>query len=301
MSLSLLLPENGVIDLLTTWPDEPRIYERGTTELDDTVTTDFLNEYVRTGCVPANEIAVVKAPNPSLNRDAFTSNGRTDAEKLWGFHQKGFTLRLGNLQRVIPFFAQVSRRVQEETGGYSNYVHAFLTPPGNQGLRHHWDQQMAVIVQVSGIKRWQLWRPPVEAPMREFNESFRVWKDHYIPTWEASGPDREVDLKAGQSLLLPRGWVHNPHVLDSDEPSVHLTFAIRERTQLWLSEKLLASAISDEEFRRIILPGQMHGMALMQQLAYAREALVRHLAGLDLSEVASDVVQAALTELEYAS
>ncbi|MEV6815655.1 hypothetical protein AB0M52_26550, partial [Micromonospora sp. NPDC051296] len=30
--------------------------------------------------------------------------------------------------------------IQEETG-YSNYIHAFLTPGREQGLRHHWDQQ----------------------------------------------------------------------------------------------------------------------------------------------------------------
>ncbi|RYJ29701.1 hypothetical protein CU044_1821 [Streptomyces sp. L-9-10] len=151
------------------------MYQRDTTELDRTVTSAFLNDYIATGCVPASEIAVVKAPGPSLNRDAFMTDGRTDPDKLRKLYRNGYTLRLGNLQRVIPFMARVSRAIQEETG-YSNYVHAFLTPPGNQGLRHHWDQQMAVIVQAAGVKRWQLWRPPVEAPMREFNESWRVWR-----------------------------------------------------------------------------------------------------------------------------
>ncbi|WP_405751742.1 cupin domain-containing protein [Streptomyces sp. NBC_00012] len=299
MSLRLLLPENGVVDLLTTWPDEPRVYERGSTALDATVTADFLDEYVETGCVPANEIAVVKAPNPSLNRDAFMRNGRTDAAKLRQLHDQGFTIRLGNLQRVVPFLARVSRCIQEETAGYSNYVHAFLTPPGNQGLRHHWDQQMAVIVQVAGVKRWQLWRPPVVAPMREYNESWRVWRDDYIPRWEAAGPDLEFDLKAGQSLVLPRGWVHNPSVAEFDKRSLHLTFAIRERTRLWLAEQLLAGAIEREEFRRVVLPGEMRGMALSRQLAVARSALLEYVAELDLSEVASAAGHAAMTELEY--
>lgn len=62
MSLSLLLPETGVADLLTSWPDEPRVYQRDTTELDRTVTSASLDDYVATGCVPASEIAVVKAP-----------------------------------------------------------------------------------------------------------------------------------------------------------------------------------------------------------------------------------------------
>ncbi|WP_406348479.1 cupin domain-containing protein [Streptomyces sp. NBC_00144] len=298
MSLRLLLPEEGVSDLLHAWPTEPRVYERGKTALDEVITADFLKDYLFTGCAPAEEIAVVKSPNPSLNRGAFITGGRTDAAKLRRLHDSGHTIRLGNLQRVVPYMARVSRHIQEETG-YSNYVHAFLTPPGNQGLRHHWDQQMAVIVQTAGVKRWPLWRPPVEAPMREFNESFRVWKDDYIPVWEAAGPDMEIDLEPGQSLLLPRGWVHNPHVLDSDEPSVHLTFAIRERTSLWLAEKLVAGAIEEDRFRRVIRPGELEGAELGRQLLGTRDALVQYLAGLDVTRVALEVRQAARTEREY--
>ncbi|AKJ12905.1 cupin [Streptomyces incarnatus] len=284
--------------LLTTWPDEPRVFERGRTELDEALTEDLLEDYAFTGCVPVHEIAVVKAPAPSLNQNAYMTNGRTDAVKLRKLYGNGYTIRLGNLQRVIPFLATVSRGIQKESG-FSNYIHAFLTPPGNQGLRHHWDQQMAVIVQVHGIKRWQLWRPPVESPMREYNESWRVWRHHYIPNWEAAGPDFEIDLKAGQSLLLPRGWVHNPLVVDENEHSAHLTFAIRERTPLWLAEKLVADAIEDPEFRRILLPGDVTGPALVDRMREVRRALHAHLDGLDLDDLVSTVRQAALTELEY--
>ncbi|MEU1023358.1 cupin domain-containing protein [Streptomyces sp. NPDC005904] len=299
MSLRLLLPENGVTDLLTSWPDEPRVYERGKTALDEVASAEVIRGYVFRGCVPAEEIAIVKAPNPSLNQKAFTTDGRADRAKLARLYESGHTIRLGNLQRVIPAMAQVSRDIQQETG-YSNYIHTFLTPPANQGLRHHWDQQMAVIVQIAGTKRWQLWEPPVEAPMREHNESWRVWRDHYISTWEAAGPDMEVDLQPGQSLLVPRGWVHNPHVV-TDEDSIHLTFAIRERTPMWLVEKLVADAIEDPEFRRIILPGDITGGALVERLREARQALRRHLDSLNVDDLVPAVRQMALTELEYST
>lgn len=300
MSLKLLLPERGVTELLSEWPEEPRVHRRDVGPLDCTVTAKFLNEYGDTGCFPPQEIAVVKAPNPSLNQNAYMANGRTDPTKLRKLYDRGFTIRLGNLQRVIPFMAGVSRDIQRETG-YSNYIHAFLTPPGNQGLRHHWDQQMAVIVQVAGVKRWQLWRPVIEAPMREYNESWRVWKDNYIPDWEAAGPDMEIDLHAGQSLLLPRGWVHNPHVTDSTEDSVHLTFAIRERTPLWIAEQLVARAIEDPGFRRIIQPGDLDGEALVTRMGEVRQALIKHVQGLDLYCLARKVRDAARAELEYST
>lgn len=298
MSLNLLLPEKGVAELLGAWPDEPRVYDRVWTAFDRAVTEGFLSDYAFAGCVPAPEIAVMKAPAPSLHPNSYLTDGRTDAAKLRKLYGTGHTIRLGNLQRVIPYIAALAQGIQQETG-FSNYVHAFLTPAGEQGLRHHWDQQMAVIVQVAGTKRWPLWRPPVEAPMREYLESWRVWQPHYIPSWEAAGPEVVIDLRAGQSLLLPRGWVHNPHVADESEHSVHLTFAIRERTPLWLAEKLVAEAIKDPAFRRVIPPRDITGPALADRAQEARQALCEHLGKLDLDSLLPALHEAAKTELEY--
>ncbi|WP_233435868.1 hypothetical protein [Streptomyces anulatus] len=132
MSLSLLLPRPGVAALLTSWPDEPCGYEREAGALDRVITAESIDHYIGTGCVPADEIAVASygaAPHPDRHRTA----GRTDPAKLRRLYEDGHTIRLGNLQRVVPFLADVSRGIQRETG-FSNYSHAFVTPPGRQGL-----------------------------------------------------------------------------------------------------------------------------------------------------------------------
>ncbi|MDT9695382.1 JmjC domain-containing protein [Streptomyces sp. P17] len=296
MSLRLLLPPEGVADLLATWPDEPRVYERGRTEVDEAMSLDVFTELIDTGCVPPDEVAVVKAGPAS--RTAFLTNGRTDPAKLRRLADQGYTIRLGNMQRWLPFFRRLSQSIKEETG-YSNYASAFLTPEGEQGLLHHWDQQMGVIVQVAGTKTWQLWKPPIEAPMREWGESFRVWREDFIPEWEAAGPDLTIELNTGQTLLLPRGWVHNPHALHHDEPSLHLTFAIKERTPLWLAEQLLARAIEQPEFRRVVLPGELEESVLADQLSETTRALVAFLTELDMKAMAGLVRKAAVTDLEY--
>ncbi|MFF0139643.1 JmjC domain-containing protein [Streptomyces sp. NPDC005227] len=297
MSLRLLLPREGLADLQTGWPTQPRVYETGPSGLHDSASADQLAEWIDTGCIPAAEIAVMRA-GPALNPGAFKTGDRLDPVKLRKLYASGYTIRLGNLQRVIPSFARICEAIQQETG-YSNYVHAFLTPAGEQGLLHHWDQQMAVIVQMAGSKTWQLWKPVYDSPMREYQESFRVWQNDFIPAWEEAGPDMEIDLRAGQTMLLPRGWVHNPHALNSGEDSVHLTFAIRERTPLWLAEKLLERAIEDSGFRRIIEPRDMGEVALVDRLDETRQALVGFLADLDVTRLAPSVREAALTELEY--
>jgi hypothetical protein len=134
--------------------------------------------------------------------------------------------------------------------------------------------------------------------MREYNESWRVWKDTYVQEWQASGPDLTIDLHPGQSLILPRGWVHNPRVT-TEHPAAHLTIAIRERTPVWLAEKLTAPVSDDPGFRRVIRPGQLTGPGLAAEIAATRDALIKHLTGLDPQAAAAAIREAALTELEY--
>lgn len=298
MSLRLLLPEDAVADLLTRWPDEVRVYDRPCTALDRELSTAALFDWIDTGCAPTAEIAVVKAPHIQLTPLAYSTHGRTDATRLRKHYDSGHTIRVGNLQRVMPFMAHLTRGIQQETG-YSNYAHAFFTPPSQQGLQHHWDQQMAIIVQVAGTKRWELWKPVVDAPMREHLESFRVWRDDYLPTWTAAGPDQVVDLRAGQAMLLPRGWVHNPYNADPDEPSVHLTFAIRERTPYWIAEELVKGAIHDPAFRQIVLPCDLNGPSLQAVAEKTRNELLAYLEGLDPVEFADGLRRLARTTLEY--
>ncbi|MEU4178381.1 hypothetical protein [Streptomyces sp. NPDC026589] len=113
------------------------------------------------------------------------------------------------------------------------------------------------------------------------------------------GPDLEVDLRPGQSLLLPRGWVHNPHTLDAKARSIHLTFAIRERTPVWIAEKLVGGVIEKDAFRRVILPGDITGQRLSAHVRDVRQALIEHLAGLDVNDFAQSLYRAAVSEKEY--
>lgn len=298
MSLQHLLPPDGVEELMTRWPDEPAVYDRGRTDV-DTITADWLWEHVRLGCVPPEEVRAVKSDVPSITAHAYSTHGRLDGARLLALYERGYTIRLGNLQRCMAAVGRMSREIQQETG-YSNYVHAFMTPTGRQGLSHHWDQQMAVIVQLEGVKRWELWAPVVSAPMRTYNDSGRVWREEWVDDWERRGPDQVVLLEPGQSLLVPRGWIHNPLVpKDGGKDSVHLTFAIRERTPFWLAEQLLGSAIEDPELRRVIRPGDLLGPGLPDHLDQVRQRLVDHLSGVDVAALAEQVSRCALTDLEY--
>ena len=66
MSLNLILPPDGVQALTSTWPDEPRVYQRRPGDLEQAITAAMLREHIETGCIPADEIAVIKADRKSV-------------------------------------------------------------------------------------------------------------------------------------------------------------------------------------------------------------------------------------------
>jgi hypothetical protein len=304
MSLHALLPPTTAITLLGgVWPTEPQVIDRTPTGLDEYATPELFWHWVKTGCIPADKIGMMNS-GPGLHPGAFTGSmpqtpgawqAETDPAKMLKLYDQGYTIRVGYLHRFIPYFADLITALQRETG-YASYVHAFATPAGHQGLRHHWDQQLGIIIQVDGVKRWPMWAPEVDAPMRAYGESFRVWKPEMLERWNSTEPDMVVDLQPGQALLIPRGWVHTPMALEG-AASLHLTFALRERTDLWLAEQITALALEDRSFREIVTPDVLNGPGLADRLADVAKRLGEFAAGVDTATLADVVRQRAATDV----
>lgn len=109
------------------------MYEREAGELDRVINAETIDHYLETGCVPAVEIAVVsdgRAPHPDRHRTA----GRTDPAKLRSLYEGGHTIRLGNLQRVVPFLADVS---WHSAGDRLQQLPPRLRDPTRQALIEH--------------------------------------------------------------------------------------------------------------------------------------------------------------------
>jgi ribosomal protein L16 Arg81 hydroxylase len=186
--------------------------------------------------------------------------------------------------------------IQNETG-YGCYATGFVTPPGGQGLYHHWDQNMGFIYQIAGRKTWQLWEPGVEEPHNEQFASNTSPGSDVIDRMKSMHPDFEFDLGPGQILILPRGWMHNPHARDQTEDSVHVTFVARELTGYWIAGKLAQAALTSTPLRRAIPPASVvDPAAFAAKVADARDLLTQWLADADVNTLAGELLQVARTE-----
>jgi lysine-specific demethylase/histidyl-hydroxylase NO66 len=119
-------------------------------------------------------------------------------------------------------------------------ANAYFTPKRSQGLAVHHDTHDVFVLQVSGTKRWQVYEPVWELPLKRQRH-----------TEEMGGPGEtvlDVVLGPGDTLYLPRGWLHQ--ALTSDEDSLHLTIGVNVYTWIDAFRAALARCEQDVAFRR---------------------------------------------------
>ncbi len=296
MSLRMLFDPDTTTTITTTWPDKPSLHRLPAgSPIPGMFGPTVLDDHLDTGCVPPAHLNVIKE-GTGLDPAHYVTGGRINPSRLRKVrHQAGCTTHLRHLELWYPPAAAVTSALQRETG-CTGYLSAFITPPGEQGLRWHWDQALGVIVQLAGTKRWELWRPVVDAPLLDHLSSVSdVWNPQWVQQWQDTGPDITYDLNPGDVLILPRGWVHNPHSRLSTVPSVHLTFVLRDRTPLWVAEQIIRDAIADARFRQTIDPATFTSDP-HTVVDRTRDLLIGYLAGAGPDTTTGRLLQAAVTE-----
>ncbi|MFG1995279.1 JmjC domain-containing protein [Actinoplanes sp. NPDC048988] len=303
MSLSMFIGDTTVGEFMTAWPTEPTLHKPpDDSRLLSLVSSGLINEYLDTGTAPAEQLIVIK-DGAALHTRAYTTGGYLDPAKIAKWRSRGYTVQLRNLNRWCPPVHGICAAIQDETG-YGCYATGFVTPAGGQGLYHHWDQNLGLIYQISGRKTWQLWEPGVEEPHNEQFASNTPPGSDVIERTKSMHPDFEFDLGPGQVLVLPRGWVHNPHARGQTEDSVHVTFVARELTGYWIAGKLAQAALSSTPLRRVIPPASVvDSVAFATQVAGARDLLTQWLADADVGALADELLHIARTEpnVDYVS
>ena len=113
----------------------------------------------------------------------------------------------------------------------------------SRGFDLHWDDHDVLILQVTGRKRWSIYgltRPYPIAEDCEPNE-----KPTREPLWHGT-------LEDGDLLYIPRGWWHV--AIPLDEPTLHLTVGIHNRTGIdllrWLADRLRSREIFRQDLPR---------------------------------------------------
>jgi bifunctional lysine-specific demethylase and histidyl-hydroxylase NO66 len=169
----------------------------------------------------------------------------------------GWTVQIEDAERYSAPLARLSGRLEELLGGDPVRVNLYYTPVAERpGFPAHHDTLDAFIVQVAGVKRWEVWGRRIEHP---------IWtmRDHDQPVADRE-PLLDVSLKPGDVLFVRQGDPHRASALDP--PSLHLTVGLRRpvghHLLRWITDQAtdleavrapapLASGLTDETPERV--------------------------------------------------
>ncbi len=271
---------SGADNFLTEWPDQPVVEHHGPAAFKHLLTRSEVDELIDNDCLSRKYLAVVRDGVITDSREYVAPESQMPLRGIIRrYYNEGCTISLRGVHELQPAVAKLCAAVGEETG-YPTHANAYYTPPGTCGLRYHWDSYVTLVVQLSGTKAWPVHPPLVPNTTREYlsftNTPFTADQLTYL----ANTPPTEYVLRPGDVFWLPRGWVHAPHSI-GDEPSLHLTIGIKQRTLHWLASVLagevLAQALIDPELRSEAPPAQLlgGGPAVDEMRKYLIGALLR--------------------------
>jgi ribosomal protein L16 Arg81 hydroxylase len=182
--------------------------------------------------------------------------GTIDVERVLEEFERGATIVLQALHHNWPRLAELCRGL-EQALGHPAQANAYFTPRSAQGLAVHHDTHDVFVLQISGEKHWRIYEPVLELPLKDQRYSKELGEPGEVV--------EDVTLAAGDTLYLPRGWLHE--ALTSDTESLHLTVGVNVYT--WIDAlRAAVDACADEvDLRRSVPASGAGGTDLLPALA----------------------------------
>jgi Cupin superfamily protein len=221
-----------------------------------------LNQTLQAATLPCDWINIVRAAARTTPADL------TD---LAAQVRDGHTLVVRHLEHVHAGVQALAQDLSDELGE-PVAANLYVSQPGTQGFRVHYDSHDVLVIQLAGVKTWQ-----IHERMIPYLVSGMPGNDTAVP--DETQPLARPTLQPGDVLYLPRGqW----HAALADTESMHLTLGIHPRTGVDLLTFLADHLRRLETLRRPgpiepLRPGEVLGPRrrahFAETLALLREAL----------------------------
>lgn len=218
-------------------------------------------------------------PETFLRYQALRRGGQTprlNSPGLINELRNGATLILDAIDEMCAPIADLTAALERELRE-GIQVNAYAGWKTSRGFDVHWDDHDVIVLQIAGQKDWKIYGATREYPLYRDTQLGERPTD---PLWEQTiGP--------GDFLYIPRGWWHV--ATPRNEPSLHLTFGITNRTAIdyvyWLTDRLRAIPEFRRDIPKFSTPEELrnHSARLLELLetVWSRDDLTEFLADED--------------------
>ncbi|MES2713660.1 MAG: cupin domain-containing protein [Pseudomonadota bacterium] len=186
------------------------------------LSTADLDAFLRTDSARSPRVSMAdnrRQGSAGVPQDEFLlpDSTRVDLPNLFALFDGGASLVVSQFHELHPPLAAFCRGL-EKAFLHASQSNIYLTPPGAQGFRAHYDTHDVLVLQVEGQKTWRVWDgTPVEKPTRA-----TPWENRY----RSNGEPHRVEMNPGDLLYIPRGVMHDASTADGH--SLHITIGFLE-------------------------------------------------------------------------
>ena len=219
---------------------------------DDLFSIDDVDHFVSSSAPRLPTFRLVRDGQP-LDSGRYTRTARVGGQSVPGMgdpgrifeeFRAGATIVFQGLQRSCPPLTRFCRDLELELS-HSVQANAYVTPAGARGLGVHYDTHDVFVLQLAGTKAWSIHGPVMVNPLPS-----QPWSG----TAAEAGPViLSVELRAGDCLYVPRGFLHSAQA--QEHLSAHLTIGVVTTTWYDVLRELVAGIADEPEFRRALPPG----------------------------------------------
>jgi ribosomal protein L16 Arg81 hydroxylase len=230
------------------WERRPLVVDRDEPgRFDDLLTTEDVEWLLESGGLRSPGFRLVRA-DERLKASDFLEDvswrpvpftGMPNVSKVAREFERGATLVVQGMHHWWPALGAFCRSLEARLG-HAVQANAYFTPRRAQGLPVHHDTHDVFCLQLAGEKRWLVYEPVWELPLRD--------QKYTEAMGQPGDPVLDVTLRPGDTLYLPRGWLHA--ATTSDDESLHLTIGVNVYTWLDAFRAALNDCATDVAFRR---------------------------------------------------
>lgn len=194
-------------------------------------------------------LKVVKSNQPMNPTVYENQDGSLNLNQLYTAYADGYSIIVNGIQRYWNPIKSLTENIRQQIS-HNASANLYLTPENEKAFSPHYDSHDVFALQISGEKHWILYDDTrFKTPLL----------NSYQPIFqrEQLTGAREITMRAGDILYMPRGVPHEAYT--TDKSSMHITIGVQSTQWIdFITKSLLNLSQKHIELRRALPVGYLN-------------------------------------------